>query len=155
MSPNTIWADSNSAKKSFVNYIWSRLVFPLGAIVLPLSKLFIACVSRGGKVASYQGCGYCVATFAYHGCTQRMWTVWTTKSYYFCTHQSHLQDVNEMALSGRYDIPPNVRGVHSIVLSPDGVCSYMLCGVTIVRRERGRVAGCIQIANDFFTFSTS
>ena len=49
--------------------------------------------------------------------------------------------------------PPNVRGVHSIVLSPDGVCSYMLCGVTIVRRERGRVAGCIQIANDFFTFS--
>ena len=40
--------------------------------------------------------------------------------------------------------PPNVRGVHSIVLSPDGVCSYMLCGVTIVRRERGRVAGCIQ-----------
>ena len=55
MSPNTIWADSNSAKKSFVNYIWSRLVFPLGAIVLPLSKLFIACVSRGGKVASCQG----------------------------------------------------------------------------------------------------
>ena len=72
MSPNTIWADSNSAKKSFVNYIWSRLVFPLGAIVLPLSKLFIACVSRGGKVASYQGCGYCVATFAYHGCTENV-----------------------------------------------------------------------------------
>ena len=55
MSPNTIWADSNSAKKSFVNYIWSRLVFPLGAIVLPLSKLFIAFVSRGGKVARFQG----------------------------------------------------------------------------------------------------
>ena len=55
MSPNTIWADSNSAKKSFVNYIWSRLVFPLGAIVLPLSKLFIACVSRGGRLPATRG----------------------------------------------------------------------------------------------------
>ena len=31
----------------------------------------------------------------------------------------------------------------------------MLCGVTIVRRERGRVVGCIQIANDFFTNCSS
>ena len=85
MSPNTIWADSNSAKKSFVNYIWSRLVFPLGAIVLPLSKLFIACVSRGGKVASYQGCGYCVATFAYHGCTDNVDSVGNKVILFLCT----------------------------------------------------------------------
>ena len=152
MSPNTIWADSNSAKKSFVNYIWSRLVFPLGAIVLPLSKLFIACVSRGGKVASYQGCGYCVATFAYHGCTENVDSV--DNKVLLLLYTSIIPSRgNVRLLSLTY--PLNVRGVHSIVLSPDGVCSYMLCGVTIVRRERGRVAGCIQIANDFFTFSTS
>ena len=152
MSPNTIWADSNSAKKSFVNYIWSRLVFPLGAIVLPLSKLFIACVSRGGKVASYQGCGYCVATFAYHGCTENVDSVDNKIKSFLCSSIIPSRG-NVRLLSLTY--PLNVRGVHSIVLSPDGVCSYMLCGVTIVRRERGRVAGCIQIANNFFTFSTS
>ena len=149
MSPNTIWADSNSAKKSFVNYIWSRLVFPLGAIVLPLSKLFIACVSRGGKVASYQGCGYCVATFAYHGCTENVDSVDNKVILFLCSSIIPSRGKCETFI---FD---NVSSVHSIVVSPDGVCSYMLCGVTIVRRERGRVAGCIQIANDFFTFSTS
>ena len=152
MSPNTIWADSNSAKKSFVNYIWSRLVFPLGAIVLPLSKLFIACVSRGGKVASYQGCGYCVATFAYHDCTENVDSVDNKIKLFLCSSIIPSRGKCETFI---FDMPPNVRGVHSIVVSPDGVCSYMLCGVTIVRMERGRVAGRIQIANDFFTFSTS
>ena len=47
---NTIWANSNSAKNSFVNYIWSRLVFPLGAIVLPLSKLFIGAPCPEGEL---------------------------------------------------------------------------------------------------------
>ena len=152
MSPNTIWADSNSAKKSFVNYIWSRLVFPLGAIVLPLSKLFIACVSRGGKVASYQGCGYCVATFAYHGCTENVDSV--DNKVLLLLYTSIIPSRGDVRLLS-LTYPLNVRGVHSIVLSPDGVCSYMLCGVTIVRRERGRVAGCIQIANDFFTNCSS
>ena len=41
---------SNSAKNSFVNYIWSRLVFPLGAIVLPLSKLFIGAPCPEGEL---------------------------------------------------------------------------------------------------------
>ena len=105
MSPNTIWADSNSAKKSFVNYIWSRLVFPLGAIVLPLSKLFIACVSRGGKVASYQGCGYCVATFAYHGCTENVDSVDNKALLLFYTSITPSRG-NLIVLSGRYDTPP-------------------------------------------------
>ena len=148
---NTIWADSNSAKNSFVNYIWSRLVFPLGAIVLPLSKLFIASVPRG---TGWGWGSYSASTFACAEPYQKTWTVrWQIKVSPIIAHVIYIE-YKYSGVNKAVKYCSTLCVGRTLYVDQPRWCQpppplNMLCGVTIVCRERGRAPICIQISNEY------
>ena len=67
------------------------IIFGLG-LFFPLVPLFCHCLSflspacpEGGRLPATRGCGYCVATFAYHGCTDNVDSVGNKVILFLCT----------------------------------------------------------------------